>query len=565
MRGKCDVRPVPRLRWVEAVSPAHRRRQCGVRHFLLVTMPAERCDREILLRPMKPAKPASALSRRDFIIKAGASAALAGASGATAAPDAPSRAQPTLIARENAREGARDWQLTRVRLESATGFRSAVIEGYCSRQSVLAGESLDIMVSTSPAAKFTIEIFRTGYYGGRGARLMTVLGPFAGSKQPEPPVGPRRLRECTWTPATSLKIPADWPSGVYLGRLTTVPDDSGRPYWQSYIVFIVRDTRRAAILLQCSDNTWQAYNKWPDSYSLYTDPRGAQVREVAVSFDRPYAKYAQIYNNPQSVGSGEWLCFEFPLAYWLEQHGYDVTYCSNSDCLDASQITRCQTLLSVGHDEYWDVRQYHAVKQAIDSGVNVLWLSANSVFCVSPFSNAADGRANRIIDRDGHFAGLTDEEVAKAERVFTRDYRRTGPDESLIIGARTIIPFNGGGDWFCTKPEHWLFAGTGMKRGDSIPGLVGWEHHGAPAKIPGNEVVAEGTVWAGGVTPARWTATIFPGPKGNFVFNAATIYWAQGLASPPGHILPWSHWSRPHGPDERVQRITANLLKRASG
>jgi hypothetical protein len=69
----------------------------------------------------------------------------------------------------------------------------------------------------------------------------------------------------------------------------------------------------------------------------------------------------------------------------------------------------------------------------------------------------------------------------------------------------------------------------------------------------------------GGVNPQSWTATIYPGPKGNFVFNASTIFWCQGLSSPPGHMLPWSHWSRPHGPDARVQRITKNLLDRAVG
>ena len=68
---------------------------------------------------------------------------------------------------------------------------------------------------------------------------------------------------------------------------------------------------------------------------------------------------------------------------------------------------------------------------------------------------------------------------------------------------------------------------------------------------------------SGGVQPAHWTATVYPGPRRNFVFNAATIWWAQGLASPPGHMLPWSHWSRPHGPDPRVERITANVLRRA--
>ena len=505
------------------------------------------------------------VSRRAFV-KAGASAAAAAMTGAGyAIAGARSAAQPTLIAAENAREGARDWQLTRVRTGKPGQVRAPDIEGYCSKQSVMAGETLEIMVSTRATARFTIEIFRTGYYGGRGARLMTVVGPLNGKKQPDPLVGKMRLRECRWEPSATLQIPAEWPSGVYLGRLTTIPANASEPYWQNYVVFIVRDSRRADILLQCSDNTWQAYNQWPDKYSLYTDPRGAVAPDVAVSFDRPYGMYSQIYANPQSLGSGEWLCFEFPLAYWLEQQGFDVTYCSNSDCLDPSQITRSRTFVSVGHDEYWDLPQYDAVKAAIASGVNVLWLSGNSVCGVSRFSKSADGRPNRIITRVGQFGGMTDAEARTLSKTFGNDFRRAGPDESFIIGARSIVPFNGGGDWVCTNPDHWIFAGTGMKKGEGIPGLVGWEHHGAPARIPGNEVVAEGTTWASGVRPARWTATIFPGPKGNFVFNAATIFWAQGLSSPPGHILPWSHWNRPHGPDSRVQRITENLLRRTVG
>jgi hypothetical protein len=433
---------------------------------------------------------------------------------------------------------------------------------------VLAGEPLDIMVSTDPPEKFKIEIFRTGYYGGRGARLMKTLGPLQGTAQPIPPIGEKRLRECRWKASATLKIPADWLSGVYLGRLTTLPDADDKPYWQSYVIFVVRDTRKADVLFQCSDNTWQAYNKWPDNYSLYTDPRGSHARDVAVSFDRPYGRqpqYMGIVNDPLSVGSGEFTSFEQPLSYFLEEHGYDVTYCCNCDCLDASQVGRCKTFISVGHDEYWDVPQYHSVKAAIEAGVNVLWLSGNSVCAVSAFSPSADGRPNRIITRTGHFSGMTDAEFAQEERCFTKDWRRAGPDETLIMGARTIIPANGGGDWICVKPSHWIFAGTGMKKGDGIPGLVGWEHHGAPGKLPGLEVVAEGIAWRGGIQPGHWTATIFPGPKKNFVFNAATIFWCQDLSMPPGHTLPWSHWNRPHGPDPRVQQITHNVLRRAIG
>ncbi|MCA9226996.1 MAG: hypothetical protein KDA47_15345 [Planctomycetales bacterium] len=479
------------------------------------------------------------------------------------------------IQRENALAGSTDWQLTRARLDRVQGFRSPWIEGYCSRQSVKAGERLEIMVSTNPPRPFTIEIFRTGYYGGRGARLMTVpgpfdgrpmtkLGPFEGRTQPTPePQGERRLVECRWEPAVSLEIPEDWPSGVYLGRLTTISDAGPHDYWQSYVVFIVRDDRPADILFQCSDNTWQAYNRWPVDTSIYTHPRGVQGPWADVSFDRPYGKYAQIYENPQSIGSGEWLCFEFPFAYWLEQHGYDVTYCSNSDLLTPERAMKCKAFLSVGQDEYWDIRQYESVVKLRDAGVNVLFFSGNSVCWVTPFRDSHDGRANRIIFRGGPYGG--DYRWATERERDHGPFPHRGPDEGFLMGSRDVDPVNGGGDWTVTKPEHWMFAGTGMKAGDRVPGLIGWEYHGDPPEIPGLEVVAEGTALQGGVNPQHWTATIYPGPKGNFVFNASTIFWCQGLSSPPGHMLPWSHWSRPHGPDARVQRITHNLLRRAIG
>lgn len=502
------------------------------------------------------------LPRRDILKSAAAGAMLAITPGVHAADQAASEPNPNLIQRENRKEGSLDWQLTRVRLDKNLGFRSPFIEGYCTKQSVAAGESLDIAVSTDPARSFQIEIFRTGFYGGRGARLMTTLGPFDGKKQPTPMPGEKNLHECHWEPAATLKIPMDWPSGVYLGRLTTVPKDATEAYWQSYVVFIVRDDRPADILVQCSDNTWQAYNRWPNNYSVYTHPKGTEGPWADVSFDRPYAKYAQIYENPNSIGSGEWLCFEFPMAYWLEQHGYDVTYCSNSDMLTPVRGLRCKAFLSVGHDEYWDIRQYESVVKMRDSGVNLMFFSGNSVCWVTPLRASADGRPHRIMFRGGPYGG--EYQFAALREKLNGPFPHRGPDEGYLIGARNVDPVNGGGDWICTKPDHWIFEGTGMKNGDRIPGLIGWEYHGdPPADLPGLEIVAEGTAFRGGTQPQHWTATIYPGPKKNFVFNASTIFWCQGLSSPPGHMLPWSHWSRPHGPDERVQKITHNLLKKA--
>ena len=470
---------------------------------------------------------------------------------------------PNPIRSENIEEGSRDWQLTRVRAD-ASGYRSPWIEGYCSRKSVRVGESIDVMVSTDPARRFRLEIFRMGYYGGRGARLMTTLGPFEGKAQPTPSPGLKDVHECRWSPSTTLTIPEDWTSGVYLGRLSTIPDGPDDPYWQSYVVFIVADDRAADVLFQCSDHTWQAYNRWPSHYSVYSHPKGTQGPWADVSFDRPYGREAQfdtVVNDPLTMGSGEFLPLEFPLAYWLEEQGYDVTYGSNSDLLTPERGLRCKAFVSVGHDEYWDIRQFRSVERMRDEGVNLLFLSGNSICWVTPLQPASNGGPDRVMFRGGPY-GATNDYAVRRERE-NGPFPERGPDEGLLMGGRNVEPVNGGGDWIVTQPEHWIFEGTGMKRGDRIAGLVGWEYHGDPAPIPGLEVVGAGTAWVGGEVPQRWASTIHPGPKGNFVFNASTIFWAQGLSHPPGHTLPWSHWSRPHGPDDRVQRITRNLLDRA--
>ena len=222
------------------------------------------------------------MKRRDFIRVTGAVSA-----GSPVLARAAQSAGGGLVARENAREGTRGWMLTRTAVEPANRYRCPWIEGYCSRTSVRAGETIAIHVSTNPASPFTVEIYRTGFYGGLGGRLMRSLGPFNGVTQPDPPVGPGRRRECRWDPCVEFTIPEDWLSGVYVGKLTA--REGG---WQSYVVFIVRDDRRADLIFQCSDTTWQAYNRWPDRFALYNDGRSEWYcgPGVDVSFDRPYGK-----------------------------------------------------------------------------------------------------------------------------------------------------------------------------------------------------------------------------------------------------------------------------------
>lgn len=472
-----------------------------------------------------------------------------------------------LIEAENNKKGTTDWQLAFVRTRD---FRSELIEGYCSRTSVQAGDSLDIFVSVYPATNVSIDIFRIGYYGGTGGRFITRLGPFPVELQPTPPVGEHRLRECQWAPTTVLKIPDDWVSGVYLGKLSC---ESHR--YESYIVFVVRDNRKADLLFQTSDITWQAYNKWPDQYSLYDSdpPSRAWSATTWVSYDRPYGKCPQVVDQPLSQGSGEFLAWEYPLCFWLEKHGYDVTYCSNIDThtKDAG-VDRVKCFLSVGHDEYWSVEMYEYISSAIQNGLNVAFLGGDTVVGPVPLNQLNDkGIPHRILRRTGLFCGKDSANLEAyigssegwAHDILTEQWDNHGPSQALLVGGRTSYPGNGTGNWVVTNEKHWLFEGTGLKNGDSFRGLVGWEFQSFPPdNVPGLEVVAEGDVMRADNSKSPYSSTVYPGPKANWVFNASTIWWSLGLAQPPGINYPYSHLGRPVGPDERVEKIMANFLNK---
>ena len=114
-----------------------------------------------------------------------------------------------------------------------------------------------------------------------------------------------------------------------------------------------------------------------------------------VSFDRPYANFCQehLVKRPASVGSGEFLHWEFPLSYWMEQQGYDVSYISNVDThKDGPGLQRAKGFISVGHDEYWTREMYDNAIAARDAGVNLAFLSGNAVNGAVPLLPSAEGQ-----------------------------------------------------------------------------------------------------------------------------------------------------------------------------
>src|SRR4051812_10293469 len=105
-------------------------------------------------------RPSLDLKRRGFL--AGLTGGLISTLGAGPRRTSSQAANPNLIRDENQKAGSPDWQLTRVRVDK-DGFRSPWIEGHCSKQSVQAGESIDLLISTDPPRPFQVEVFRMGH------------------------------------------------------------------------------------------------------------------------------------------------------------------------------------------------------------------------------------------------------------------------------------------------------------------------------------------------------------------------------------------------------------------
>ena len=73
-------------------------------------------------------------------------------------------AEGNAIVAENAKPGTQDWMLTKTAVDPATKYRCPSIEGFCSKTSAKAGETISFHVSTKPASPFSLDIYRIGYY-----------------------------------------------------------------------------------------------------------------------------------------------------------------------------------------------------------------------------------------------------------------------------------------------------------------------------------------------------------------------------------------------------------------
>ncbi|TMB94343.1 MAG: hypothetical protein E6J38_08195 [Chloroflexi bacterium] len=400
-------------------------------------------------------------------ISVGAGPALPGAARTTSTSSAVTTAQPdNPIVVENRQAGTFGW----LPGPNAAGDATGQIKGYWSATSVRQNETITLYVTVNPSQTYALDIYRLGWYQGTGARLRLHEGSLSGTTQsPCVPDATTGLIACDWSASYTLSVPSDWTSGVYLGLLTNAQG------FQNYVLFVVRDDRPAPFLYQQNIMTNQAYNNYPNDgrtgKSLYTyNSYGAntisgETRAVKVSFDRPYADFGF----PQAD--------EMEFIRWIERMGYDVTYSTNVDThADGASLRNHKAFLSVGHDEYWSKEIFDAIEGARDAGVNLAFFAADTGSVQVRFEPSASGLPNRVMIC--YKSAAIDPVNGPTTTVAFRSPPVNRPEQAL----RGVMAFVGGmvtsgtlPDYVVTNSSHWIYAGTGLKDGDTVARIVGYE------------------------------------------------------------------------------------------
>jgi hypothetical protein len=433
--------------------------------------------------------------------------------------------------------GNADWRISSIGPQNA-------IEGYTDKVSVLPGEDVGLYVSTT-AADFTVKAYRVGWYGGAQARLVWQSSPVVGRIQGAPQFdAATRTVRADWNRTLSLPT-AHWPEGAYLLRLDA---DNGH---QRYVPLVVRSASgQGRMLLMHAAATWQAYNLW-NGYNLYQGENGAyDTRSYAVTFDRPY----------DGVGAEKFLVYERAAVVLAERLRLPLAYTTGLDVhLDPTVLTGATAIVSLGHDEYWTPEQRRYVTQARDAGTNVAFLGANTCFRRIRYADTAVGANRSVVCYKTAYA--EDPYYPLHPDLVTTDFRvEPGADPESSMTGVLYEGYPTDASYVVYSPEHWLFEGTGVKRGDSFAHLIGVEYDrvtpGAPTPSP-IEILAHSPLVCNG-RASHSDSAYYTVPGGAGVFASGTMRWVEGLMAGTRDD------GGDHGMDARaaafVTRTTENLL-----
>ncbi|MEU2711512.1 DUF4082 domain-containing protein [Streptomyces sp. NPDC007205] len=459
------------------------------------------------------------------------------------------------------------------------------IQGFSTKESVQAGDTVQFKVQSK--VTYQIEIYRLGWYGGDGAREMSTAAQAAVTYPADYTTKPAG---CTTKSSTGLVDCGNWPvtatwtvpgnavSGLYIANLTQTDGDGLMPY-----PFVVRnDSSTSDIVVQTSDQTWQAYNDYggQDLYGGAGPAPDGRAYEVS-------------YNRPLDIGGDNGIYgSEYMMLSWLERNGYDVSYLSGVDVSanGATLLKKHRVYMSSGHDEYWTQSQYSNVLAARKAGVREAFFSGNEVFWKTRLAPSTDGAgtANRTLVCYKMTKMAQNNGVADPSGIWTgtwmdptsTHYGQVYQPPNILTGS--MFQVNGYRSDAITVPGS--YGRNRLWRSTSVANLTSGQTATFPAGTLGYEWDSDldnSTRPAGAIDLSSTTVDITDGKlrtdwgnvygngtathnlvefrdqdSGALVFGAGTVQWSWGLTNIPTYNPEDTVVTE----DARMQQATVNIL-----
>ncbi|MGY3104443.1 VCBS repeat-containing protein [Bradyrhizobium sp. LM6.9] len=456
------------------------------------------------------------------------------------------------------------------------GDNSTLTQGFATAISTDVGGTVQFKINNLTGnPNYHVDVYRLGYYGGDGARLVTSLQHQAAASvvQPAPLSDPSTglVDAGNWSVTDAWSVPTDAVSGVYIASVI-----NGTQIFQ--IPFVIRnDASHSDIVLQTSDEDWQAYNGWGGANLYFGNGPGINGSAYAVSYNRPLV--TRDGTGTFSEGGDSPFTAEFAAIQWLEQNGYDVSYISGIDAAtNGSLLLNHKVFMDAGHDEYWTEAQRANVEAAAHAGVNLAFLTANEIFWKTRLAPSIDGSgtANRtlISYKDTHANALIDPSGQATGNYSDPRFSAPLPSNELTGTLFAVnafrydtitIPYS------MTQLRFWRNTAVGQtspgQTASLVPGLLGVEWDVAPdngfrpaglvsvssstVNVDGKYLLDYGNTFGAGT--ATHNLVLHRDPvSGALIFSAGSINWPWALAS--------DHDGPATPVDPNVQQAMVNLF-----
>lgn len=420
---------------------------------------------------------------------------------------------------------------------------SGQLEGFLGQQASTAARRSVQLYINSTYDTVRIYAYRIGDYAGIGQRLVWKSPPVRVQRQPDAVVDEAtRMVSCPWRPTTTIDT-SGWPEGFYYLVLT-----AGQRHAHMIPLVVESASLAGRTVLVFNDLTMQAYNRWGGA-SLYRGPDNtAASRSYKVSFDRPYAQSEEFEQHSAPMVRA---------AEGISVRGVALGYATEARLASRPEMLRnARTVAFGGHSEYWSLQLRRGVESARDRGTNVVFFGANNVYWRARTERSTLGEDRVLVCYREE--ALDPLRITQPDQVTTRWRDGPRPDpESLLTGA-AYGDLRARGLFTVSDPSFLGFAGTGVHRGDTFPGLTGGETdtvyrgaHSGMSYPPGLRIVARSPEEGGYSRHGTATTTVYTASSGARVVNMASLDWLPAQNDP----------SVPPRSREFARRVTQNVLR----